>query len=125
MKQRSAIVWHARACVHVGGPTVDHPLASTRATALQRPSSSPTRSSQHSTIQDGSLPGVTIAGGAHALQQALVASGVKADGGTVDWSGYMRIEAEERRRGEAAGRPFAKFVHVADMLAVAHSTPAQ
>eukprot|EP00166_Cyanidium_caldarium_P003454 ctg_336.g181 len=40
----------------------------------------------------------------------------------VDWHGWLRIDAEERRRGRAQNRPRVKLLSVEEMLAVAHGS---
>ena len=69
--------------------------------------------------QAGALPDVQVEGGIDAVRAALESSGAKQASDTVDWQGYLRIEAEERKRGEVDGRPFNKIVAVDEMLAVA------
>jgi ferredoxin--NADP+ reductase len=44
--------------------------------------------------------------------------------GLVTWSGWQAIDAYERSRGEAAGRPRVKLVDVGEMVSVAACAPA-
>ena len=53
-----------------------------------------------------------------ALHQLLAGRG-QHSGAFVDWAGYKAIDAAERRKGEAIGKPREKLVAVSDMLTAA------
>jgi ferredoxin/flavodoxin---NADP+ reductase len=54
------------------------------------------------------------------LDAVLVGHGVR----PVDWSAWLRLDAEEVRRGEARGAERIKVADLADMLAAVHGVPA-
>jgi ferredoxin--NADP+ reductase len=53
------------------------------------------------------------------LAELLTARGVR----VVDFAGWRRIDAEERRRGEAAGQTRCKIIDPSEMLRVALDSP--
>ena len=60
------------------------------------------------------------AGGGASLRQLLASRG-KGAASLVEWPAWMRVDAEERRRGEAAGKSREKLVDVAETIRVANS----
>jgi len=63
------------------------------------------------------------AGGGPALRALLAARG-KAPAQLVEWPAWLRVDAEERRRGEAAGKSREKLVDVAEAIRVANTVAA-